>query len=455
MKRARASSLQNRLLVILLSVVVAIWLGAALLVWRDASHELDELLDGHLAQAAALLVAQQTHIDNDEDDDVLDVTSMHKYAPAVAFQVFHLGVLVMGSPNVGAVPMTGLTRGFATVSLADGESWRVFAARGDHSDVQVYVGERIHTRQEIVFTVLRGMLLPLLVALPLLAVLLWSSVRLVLAPLRKLGAQVGARDPHALSPLPFEGLPTEMRPLVAELNALLARISEMMESERRFTADAAHELRTPIAAIRAQAQVAMGAGTDDAQRRVALETTLAGCDRAARVVDQLLTLARLDGQGSDTATAGDTDLSAVAQGVAADLAPLALARGQELELNAVPLCRIHAHEVLMAILLRNLLDNALRYAPDGARIQMAVQRDGALVQLVVQDSGPGMSQADMDRLGERFFRVLGHQQPGSGLGWSIVRRIATVTGARLSVQRSEALGGLQVRVVWPSSAKMP
>ncbi|OYU42644.1 MAG: two-component sensor histidine kinase, partial [Burkholderiales bacterium PBB4] len=409
--------------------------------------ELDELLDGHLAQAASLLVAQQTHVDNDNDDDVMDVTSMHKYAPAVAFQVFHLGVLVMGSPNVGAAPMAGLTRGFATVSLADGESWRVFAARGDHSDVQVYVGERIHTRQEIVLTVLRGMLLPLLVALPLLAVLLWSSVRLVLAPLRKLSEQVSLRDPQALSPLPLEGLPTEMQSLVGELNALLARIALMVETERRFTADAAHELRTPIAAIRAQAQVAMGAGADEAQRRVALETTLAGCDRAARLVDQLLTLARLEVEGGDARAAGNTDLAAVAQGDAADLA--------QLELEAAPQSRVHAHEVLLAILLRNLLDNALRYAPDGARIQVSVQSEAGLVRLVVQDSGPGMSPANRERLGERFFRVLGHQQPGSGLGWSIVQRIATVTGAQLAVEQSVALGGLQVSVTWPRSAKMP
>lgn len=449
-------SLQNRLLLILLSVVTAVWLGAALFTWWDASHEIDELLDSHLAQAAALLVAQQTHVDNDDDDDVVDVPSLHKYAPAVAFQVFHLGILVMGSPNVGIKPMASQARGFATVRLADGDEWRVFAAKGDHRDVQVYVGEKTRNRAEIVMSVLRSLLLPLLVTLPLLAGLLWSSVRLALAPLRRLSELLGQRQPQALSPFATQGVPAEMQPLMAELNGLLARIGHMVETERRFTADAAHELRTPVAAIRAQAQVAMGAGSDDAQRHLALQTTLAGCDRATRVVEQLLALARLEtpGNSAESARPVASDLSALTQSVAATLAPLALARSQELELDASAGCRVLGDEALLSMLVRNLLDNALRYAPDGARIRVVVAPTPEGVRLDVQDSGAGMAQADRQRLGERFFRVLGQNQPGSGLGWSIVRRIAHVTGASVVVQQSQALGGLQVSVDWPHPAKM-
>jgi two-component system sensor histidine kinase QseC len=449
-------SLQNRLLLILMSVVTAVWLGAALFTWWDARHELDELLDSHLAQAAALLVAQQTHIDNDDDDDVLDVRPMHKYAPAVAFQVFHLNVLVMGSPNVGNKPMATLERGFTTVTLPDGEAWRVFAAKGDHRDVQVYVGEKIRNRTEIVLSVLRSLLLPLLVTLPLLAGLLWSSVRLALAPLRRLSELLGQRQPRALSPFAAQGVPAEMQPLIAELNGLLARIGHMVETERRFTADAAHELRTPIAAIRAQAQVAMGAGSDDAQRQLALQTTLAGCDRAARLVEQLLALARLETQDTNAQPAHPavSDLSALTQSVAATLAPLALARSQELELDASADCQVPGDETLLSMLVRNLLDNAMRYAPDGAHIRVVVAPSSHGVSLDVQDSGAGMAQADRQRLGERFFRVLGQNQAGSGLGWSIVRRIAQVTGATVAVQQSKALGGLQVTVGWPRPAKI-
>jgi two-component system sensor histidine kinase QseC len=228
----------------------------------------------------------------------------------------------------------------------------------------------------------------------------------------------------------------------------------MMMSERRFTADAAHELRTPIAGIRAQAQVAMGAVDDQAQRQHALQATLAGCDRATRLVDQLLTLARLEAEpqplGSEPL---QVDLSPVARRVAADLAPAALARQQTLTLDAVANCPVAGNDLLISVLVRNLLDNALRYSPQGAEIELSVTHSPGQSVLSVQDSGPGMTEPEMARLGDRFFRVLGQDQPGSGLGWSIVRRITNVFGARIQVGRSERLGGLAVTVTWPTLPK--
>lgn len=447
-----AMSLQRRLLILLVSTVTVVWLSAAWFMVWNAGHEIDELLDGHLAQAAALLVVQQTHVDNDDDTGV-EVPNLHKYAPLVAFQVFHSGVLVMASPNVGRDPMSSATRGFATVTLGAGESWRVFAARGDHRDVQVYVGERTRSRSEIVMTLLRGMVLPLLVALPVLAGLVWSSVHVGLAPLRRLGLLLRQRKPQAVEPLPTQGQPAEMQPLVMELNGLLERVGHHIESERRFTADAAHELRTPIAAIRAQAEVALGAGDDTRQRTLALKTTLAGCDRAARLVDQLLTLARLEARdlGDTAPVQTSVELGPLAQSVAAHLAPLAIARGQDLELDAQPGCTVRGPEGLIAVLVRNLVDNALRYTPAGGLVRVNVTDQDGQVCLRVQDSGPGLGEADLRRLGERFFRALGQSEPGSGLGWSIVRRIAQVTDATVTVQASTTYGGLDVSVSWPTS----
>ena len=214
--------------------------------------------------------------------------------------------------------------------------------------------------------------------------------------------------------------------------------------ERRFTADAAHELRTPIAAIRAQVQVAMGA--NQAGRVHALDYALAGCDRASHLVDQLLTLARLE--AAPTSHSTRIDLAALTRQIAAMLAPTALTRQQTLELDAPAPAELLGNETLVGVLVRNLLDNALRYSANGATIHVSVSAlpQGALLR--VQDSGPGMTGEQMSHLGERFFRVLGSDQAGSGLGWSIVRRVAQVHSADLTVMRSELLGGLDVGVQW-------
>ncbi|MBT9507940.1 ATP-binding protein [Rhodoferax sp.] len=447
----RLKSLQARLLMSVLGLVTVVWLGAALLTWYDARHELDELLDGHLAQAAALLVVQQSKTAGDDDDGVADAPSLHKYAPQVAFQVFHEGHLVSRSVNAGTHPMSTTTRGFATVQLADGAQWRVFGARGAEKDVQVFVGERTASRGSILWAVLRSLLLPLMLALPVLALAGWWAVRRGLAPLRQLSQLLGVRRPQALEPVVLADMPSEMKPLVQALNELFERIERMVASERRFTADAAHELRTPIAGIRTQVQVAMGAGNDTAQHDHALQATLAGCDRATRLVEQLLTLARLEAASENNALpTGPVDLSAITRRVAAELAPTALLHEQTLELDAAAACPLAGNEMLVGVLVRNLIDNALRYSPSGARIQIEVTTASGQSTLRVQDSGPGMTEQEMARLGERFYRVLGHGQTGSGLGWSIVKRIAQASSAQVQVGRSELLGGLSVLVKWPA-----
>lgn len=456
-------SLQARLLALLLLLVTLVWLGAAGFIWADASDELDELLDGHLAQSASLLIVQQSGQGNEasqgdkggEDHDRLaDAPSLHKYAPRVAFQVFHEGRLTMRSANAGSAPMAQKTRGFSTVQLSDRSDWRVFAARGNEGDIQVFVGEQIDSRESILWALLKGMLMPLMYALPLLAVVGWLAVRNGLAPLRHLSRALAQRQPNALEPVVLNDLPSEVEPVVHSLNALFERIQIMVDAERRFTADAAHELRTPIAAIRAQAQVALSAGSDDAQRNHALQYTLAGCDRATHLVEQLLTLSRLE--SSRNGAPGElVDVAAVAQRVAAELALAALARAQELTLDAPAKAFIKADEILTSVLLRNLLDNALRYSPDGARVDVSVTSDGKQVTLRVEDSGPGLTEDEMARLGERFYRVLGSDKTGSGLGWSIVRRIAVVYQARVSISRSERLGGLGVTVCWTAQPAKP
>jgi two-component system sensor histidine kinase QseC len=444
------ASLQRRLLLMVVGASACVWLAAVLLTWKDASHELDELLDAHLAQAAALLVARQAP--ELEHEERVDAPSLHRYAPRVVFQVFHEGRLTLRSANAPVEPMVdgGATvlAGFQTVRRA-GVNWRVFATRGAERDVLVLVGEQERSRQAILRAVLRGMFWPVAVALPLLALAGWFAVRRGLRPLHTLGATLATRTPEDLRQLELADAPSEMRPLLDALNHLFSRITGLIERERRFTGDAAHELRTPIAGLRMQAQVALGA-TDDARRRHALEATLAGCDRASRLVDQLLTLTRLEADGLHASQ--PLDLGAVVRRVLAELAPAALAKQQALRLEAAPDCLVQGDEALLAALCRNLVDNAIRYSPPGARIEVQVAPRAGQVVLSVDDSGPGLEQPELARLGERFFRVAGSEAPGSGLGWSIAQRIAAAHGAQLQAQRSPALGGLRVQACFASAA---
>lgn len=436
-------SMQTRLLVLVLAFATVVWLVAAAFTWRDAQHEVGELLDGHLAQASSLLLVQS----DGDIDDIFDTPILHRYAPNVGFQVFMGKQMLAHSANTGVEPLSSEIDGFSTVMYA-GEWWRVSGVYSARLDITVLVGEKMESRRAIMWVLMRSMLGPLLFALPLFGLGLWWSIRRGLAPLRDLRDTLEKRAPHAAEPVSLNGMPRELDPLVQTLNDLLERIDRMVQSERRFTADAAHELRTPIAAIRAQAQVAMGAGDDVAERMHALQATLAGCDRASRLVDQLLTLARLEAAPGSAAAA--VDLGAVVRRVVSELVPGALGRGQDISVQAADTpCAVAANELLLGVLVRNLLDNALRYSPDGAKVEVTVHCDAAGVLLKVEDSGPGMSEEAITHLGERFFRVLGNEQPGSGLGWSIVRRLLVVLGASAHIGRSEPLGGLSVAVRWP------
>lgn len=438
-------SLQGRLLVLVIGVVAAVWLAASALTWQDARVQIDQLLDSHLAQAAALLVMQQAQATDDEE--TLDVPVLHAYAPKVVFQVFHEGRLGMHSANASPQPMVPLERnrapGFWTLRIED-HAWRVFATPGATPDVQVYVGERIDSRTSILAAVMRSALWPMIGALPLLALVTWWAVRRGAAPLRELGRLLARRDPRALDPVRMIRAPQEMEPMLDALNRLFDRIRAVLDAERRFTADAAHELRTPVAAIKAQAQVAM-AEDSAGLREHALCGVLEGCDRAAHLVDQLLLLSRLEARPLvDKCIA--VDLGSVAKRVVADLAPQSIAKAHELELMAPERCVVSGNDVLLGSLMRNLIDNAVRYAPARARIVVSVRQCDGRATLIVEDSGPGLAEDDVRRLGERFFRAQESGQSGSGLGWSIVQRIASAHGAEIDVDRSPALGGLRVTV---------
>lgn len=450
-------SLRRRLLVILLSLFVLAWVVLAAFSYRNARHEIEELFDAELAQSARVLLALTQHeLDEPDERDAgaelgeisADSVIGHKYEKKIAFQVWLGGRLLLRSPSAPAFSLAPGT-GFSDRTI-DGNPWRVFALLGDREEIRIEVGERDDVRNELVRDIVRDLLWPFLLTLPVLAVLIWTGVGRGLAPLKRTAAEIGRRSPHQLDPLPVGGAPAELRPVVDSLNALLARLDDALESERRFTASASHELRTPLAGLKAQAQVALRAG-NQSERAQALAQLVRGVDRATRLVEQMLTLARLD--PGEAATRYElVELAPLLGEVLADYGAAALDKGVELALADGTEGAVLADRYALEVMLRNLIDNAVRYTPGPGQVAVGAHTRGREVVLWVADSGPGIPAAERARVFDRFYRVAGTDAAGCGLGLSIVRRIALLHGAEIELGETSAAGGLRVEVHFPASA---
>jgi len=447
-------SLRARLLAGVLLVVTVVWLAVSLAGWRRARQEMDALFDAHLAQSAAVLVALLAEEDEDDDDgelelDVEHAPELHRYARNVVFQVWERGrTLRVHSRNAPRQRLSDTEQGFADATIA-GARWRVFSTWAFGRRALVQVGERVEARDAVGAEIARHLLMPLAVGLPLLAIALSIAIGRALAPLRGLAAAIAARDPERLEPVAGTAVPREVRPLLERLNELFARIGASLERERAFTADAAHELRTPIAAVRAQAEVARAAHDQDECRR-ALDRVIAGCDRAARLTDQLLTLARLE-QGAWAGRLRGCDLAATAHEVLAELAQAAHSRGVALSLDASGPVVVDGDAALLQVLVRNLVDNAIRYGAGGGRVRVVVEPGGAGAVLRVEDAGPGIEPAERARALDRFHRGLGTGESGAGLGLAIVARVVALHRAALSLEDAPGGRGLAAVVRFPAA----
>lgn len=439
-----------------------VWSLLVIASYFDARHEIGEVLDAHLAQSAALLIAQTGyemrhalspsggHEDNERNDDdrrVDIVAPGHRYERRVAFQIWDAGGnLRLRSAGAPTRPLSRREKGFSDETLDD-DSWRVFTLHDPRHKLVVQVGEHSHFRDELAEEIAENLLSPLKIVLPVLALLLWIGVGRGLAPLAQINGELARRAPNRLDALDAGPAPAEVRPLVETLNALFAKVRTALDNERRFTADAAHELRTPLAALKTQAQVALAA-RDSASREHALQQVLAGTDRASRLVEQMLTLARLDPDAAPLAFA-PVDLRQVAAEVLADMTEAALAKDIDLGLDGEAPVRVKGDAAMLGVLLRNLVDNAVRYTPRGGTVEVALTAQPEGPALTVSDTGPGIAADERQRVGQRFYRVLGTGESGSGLGLSIVQRICELHGARFSLEPAAADRGLRAAAAFP------
>lgn len=451
------NSLRTKLLLLLLAIISVAWLTTAVFIYFDAHHEIDELFDAQLAQSAQVLLAQAGHdlkdAREDEDDDGIATEiagAGHKYERKIAFQIRdEHGRLLLRSASAPVEQLAAQESGFAD-TMIEGKPWRVYTQHDDDGEIRVLVGERHAVRNELAASVAMRLLLPLGVALPVLALLIWFAVGKGLSPLRRIGSEVAQRDPANLAPLEERTAPAEIAPLLHALNTLLGRLDQALESERRFTADAAHELRTPLAALKIQAQVARRA-ENEAQRGAALDKLILGVDRATHLIEQLLTLARLVPTSGSAALMAECDVAAIARQVLADLAPAALAKEIELGLSSPAAAMIRGNTDMLAILMRNLVDNAIRYTPPYGRVSVSLRVEQGRARLEVTDSGPGIPEQERQRVFDRFYRILGNDAAGSGLGLSIVKRITDFHAAKLTLADGEQGAGLKVSVEFSSN----
>jgi two-component system sensor histidine kinase QseC len=439
-------SVRRRLLVILLAASALVWLAATVATVIGADHEIEEVFDAQLAQSATILVLRVS-----DDDAVIDTEHapfLHKYAKAVSFQVWKHGQkLQLHSSDTPHTRFSERDHGFSTETIG-GRRWRVFSLWDKDRKHLVQVRNAIADRDEVTLEIVASLATPIAVAMPLFALLVWLSVGGAFRPLDRVSEEVSRRDPKFLAPIEGD-VPAEIAPLVARLNALFARVQSSLDGERRFTSDAAHELRTPLAALRAQLQVAQGATGPDERKR-AIANGLAAAERATHVMTQLLTLARLE-HGAWQAIAASFDLHRVAAGVIAERAPQALAGRIALALEGEAGVMVAGHEGLAAIALGNLLDNAIRYSPPDTDIVVIVSREAGHARAMVRDQGPGIPAGRRAEAMRRFARLGSGDAEGSGLGLSIVARVAELHAATFILGEGPHGRGLEATLRFPAA----
>lgn len=449
-----------RMGLLLLAVVATV----AIIAFFAAEQRVNEVYDGQLiigANVLRALMSEELHETPPEpgetqlqvDDSVLlsqeDRRAFDAYAEWRMFRIWRRGVLLIRSdtgPPIGRPPEED---GFSAVDAPDGRRWRVYTLAMPGHGILVQVGERTDIRMALVRRIAVGAAAPLLLFIPGAAILLWLSLTDGLRALRQLMAELGRRSQRDLSPLALDPWPRDLHPLVRAVNLLFARVERAVQRERSFLDSAAHQLRTPLAAVKLQAQLI--AGERDPVERAALTARLVeSVDGASAMTDSLLTLARLEARPfSPAASPGDLRVETVA--AMAELAPLAARRDVEFSFDG-PDRAPSGDAVLLRLIATNLIENALKHAPSGSEVMVRIAETSAGLRLVVSDEGPGIPPDERRKVTQRFYRGRSSWQEGSGLGLSIVAEALALLGGRLQLDdRADGRSGLEASVELPQA----
>ncbi|WFP49495.1 ATP-binding protein [Methylomonas sp. EFPC3] len=453
--RLAPRSLKKQLLLSLLSSLLLVWGATAYINYRQTRDEIAELFNAELAQSARVVHAFVENMlrqraltklwEREKTPELFDTPILgHKYERKIAFQLRSVKDGVILRSESAPEFALSLTRNGYSETLINEQLWHVFSLSSENGEYVIHVGQREDIRRQLVESIAGQQIVGVLIALPILGLVIWWIVSRTLSPVNRLQQELASREAGYLQPLSEQGLPDEMRPVVQQINSLFAMLEQAFANERNFTSDASHELRTPLAGLQTQLQVAQKAA-DPAMRSQAIAKAQQAVVRMTHLVQQLLTLSRVQHQAGIAMQ--PVDVYQALADTLADLDHLAHAKHIELELHGQAGLAVEANPQLLQILLRNLLDNAIKYTPAGGAVRATCGRDDGWILITVDDDGPGVADGEYERLSQRFYRCVetAHTAEGSGLGLSIAQRIVALHGAQIGFAKS-AMGGLQARL---------
>lgn len=449
------TSIRKRLIVSLLTLVAITFLATISKNYIDTRSEIQDLMDAQLSQSAHVLLAISAHelyerlafIDQNgsqaNEEPVPVHTHEHKYEQETDFQIWTMdGRLAVRSEHMPELLMSNESDIFIDREI-DGKRWRIYSITNEERTIQVQVAQQHLSRDELSNSISIRLITLLALVLPVLAFLIYVTVGNSLKPLNKIAAEIANRQSESLKPIEIADVPVESHAMISALNDLFGRLQKAIENITLFTANAAHELRTPLAVQKIHAQVALQSTTEEG-RNEALNEIVHSVEHATTLVDQLLTLSRLDPHG-ELSKEDYVNICDVTESVLADLAPTSIAKDIDLGLDAPDDCIIRGRVGLINILVRNLVENAIRHTPNGGKIDVSVYASGGYTTLTISDNGPGIPAEEREYVFERFYRSQDNEQIGTGLGLSMVKRIIDIHNAEIHLGDSE-LGGLKVEV---------